>query len=519
MNKILPTLNNKGKAVSFTFVRNAGLGIMMLIIIVSGWVSYSHIQQIANQVNRVVGEDRPRMQNIQEIRKNFLDAKNLLSDFLQGKHQDTQQIIGLMESIIAKSEKMSFSATDETEKQLISDFIKQAKRFKITTISYAKEFRRDPSGSSATIMEDVLNDVLIKTDDYYLAMMDHINLKIYESEEKVLTLINDTKKIISSTIFIGTMSGLLIAALMGYALTIPLKKLLFITRSLTDKAADLTQRIDTGSGDDIGKLGMEFNKLLASLRDIILHIRSTGLEIALSTRRIHASAEQQLTSAIDQKAEFSEVSAATQQFFTSSTRIAEKATEVAVANEQALTRMQKTYTIIEETTTHLHSLKELSDSIGDIVSLIDDLSEQTNLLAINASIEAARAGEAGKGFAVVAHEVKKLALRSSESTGEIRQNTKRIQEEIHSIIEDIEKAAAGVRQSLTTAQETSQTSHTIQQSTLLQKEAAQHVLHKIEQIEKISMQVTCLIKATTKSAKNLDILAQEQNQMLDKFTL
>ena len=311
----------------------------------------------------------------------------------------------------------------------------------------------------------------------------------------------------------------MIAVIMAYSLTVPIKKLLLLTRTLADKAADLSQRVETGTGDDIGKLGKEFNKLLASLREMILHIRNTGLAIGSSAEQIHTSAQQQLSGTIDQDTAFSEGSTATEQFFTSATRIAEKANEVATANENALSKMQGMHTIIGQTTLHLNSLQELSTSIGDITGLIDELSEQTNLLAINASIEAARAGEAGKGFAVVAHEVKKLAMRSSDSTGEIRQITNRIQEEIHAIISDIEAAAEGVRESLATTQETSRTSHAIREATLMQKEAAQHVLKRIEHISDIRQKIFSLIKSTAASSRNLDQLAQKQNQLLDKFTL
>ncbi|MCK0070899.1 methyl-accepting chemotaxis protein [Kordiimonas sp. 5E331] len=124
-----------------------------------------------------------------------------------------------------------------------------------------------------------------------------------------------------------------------------------------------------------------------------------------------------------------------------SASVNEVARQVGTSSEQASTAHQEA----TSASGTINELRESSETIGKVVSLINDIAEQTNLLALNATIEAARAGEAGKGFAVVASEVKSLAQQTAAATGEIGQQVQSIQERTLTAVNAVE----GISKSIT----------------------------------------------------------------------
>jgi hypothetical protein len=138
-------------------------------------------------------------------------------------------------------------------------------------------------------------------------------------------------------------------------------------------------------------------------------------------------------------------------------RAATASTEARQGTEQMVGHLDQVVGSITGMTDHVNNLGERADAIGNIVSLITGISEQTNLLALNAAIEAARAGEAGRGFAVVADEVRNLSLKTNEATSEIAGQISQIQDETVATRQQMEKMAVD-------SQELSDVGHTASDS-------------------------------------------------------
>ncbi len=312
--------------------------------------------------------------------------------------------------------------------------------------------------------------------------------------------------------------GVLFTFLLSRTMVIPLKKLT-LTATTIAKNADLTQKVDIISKDEIGQVAVAFNKLIENLRNIIKQVRDASLQIISSVSTIRSTAEQQASGAAEQSSAVTEASTTISELATTASAIAKTAEEVSHIAERTLAGMQEINTKVDITAKKILALGEKSQSIGNIVKLIDDISDQTSLLALNAAIEAARAGEAGKGFAVVASEVRKLAERTSESTEEIRHLITEIQGETNSTIMGIEDSTKWVAKGLEMVKETTRSAKEISMATQQQKSASQQVVQAMENIDTVTRQFVSSTKQAATGATQLNKLAQELKQAIGEFKL
>jgi twitching motility protein PilJ len=186
---------------------------------------------------------------------------------------------------------------------------------------------------------------------------------------------------------------------------------------------------------------------------------------------------------------------------------------------------------IQETSKRIKRLGESSQEIGEIVDLISDITEQTNVLALNAAIQAASAGEAGRGFSVVAEEVQRLAERSADATKQIGLLVKAIQNDTHDAVAAMEQTTQGVVEGAKLADAAGQSLHEIEQtthelaglvnsisvSTQMQTEMARELAEVTKEILKITEQTTESTQRTSTSVAQVDKLAMELSSSVSGF--
>jgi len=313
---------------------------------------------------------------------------------------------------------------------------------------------------------------------------------------------------------------------------------------LTD--GDLTVTT-TVTEDFTGTIADSINQAIEQLRDVVAAINQISLEVASAAQETQATADNLAEASDHQAQEIAGVSAAINQMTQSINQVSTNASESAAVAERSvaiasrgsevvqstITGMDNIREQIQDTSKRLKRLGESSQEIGDIISLIDDIADQTNILALNAAIQAAMAGEAGRGFAVVADEVQRLAERSQAATKQIEGLVRTIQTDTHEAVISMEQTTAEVVQGANLAQNAGVALKEIEQvsqnlaaliediysAARQQASSATHISSTMRVIQDITSQTSTGTATTAQSIGSLAEMAAEMRRSVSGFKL
>jgi twitching motility protein PilJ len=309
---------------------------------------------------------------------------------------------------------------------------------------------------------------------------------------------------------------------------------------------DLTVRAEVKE-NITGAIADSINYTIDNLRDLVTDINNASAQVSQATGQASITSVSLLSASATQSQQIQETTEAVTSMTRSILEVSSNASQAAdVANRSLLAANQGAKAVqntivgmngireqIQETSKRIKRLGESSQEISEIVDLITDITEQTNILALNAAIQAASAGEAGRGFTVVAEEVQRLAERSSEATKQISSIVKTIQTDTHSAVAAMEKSTEGVvegaqlsdaagsalKEIETVTTNLARLIQSISVATDGQTQAASMVTKNMQKIQEITTQTTDGTKLTADSVGQLTKLAEDLRSSVAGFKL
>ena len=283
-----------------------------------------------------------------------------------------------------------------------------------------------------------------------------------------------------------------------------------VARAAEDLAAgDFTQRAEVHSADEIGAMSNAFNAMAGALQRLVAGVQGASVDVSAAAAQLSSSAEELAATTTQQSAAVTETTATTEELARASSSIADTADEVAAQAGETRDNLEQAEADVLASGERTIALAAKVRDIGAILDLINDIADQTNLLAVNAAIEAARAGEDGLGFAVVADEVRRLAERSKESAGDIAKIVGTVQGETNATVMAMEKGAKQMRQGLTLLERVAEATEQVRFTTQQQRSATAQVVETMEQLTDASRQVSLTAQQIASAASSLAGLASE----------
>lgn len=326
----------------------------------------------------------------------------------------------------------------------------------------------------------------------------------------------------------------------------PLHALTAVFRDIAQGKSDLTKRVAVGKGsDEIAELSRYFNSFMEKMQAALLSVNDATNRFVSSTALLSSTADGVLRAAEGQDARMLQSASAVEEMTMTAGKVAQNSTEAArIAQETAETArngqevmtqtvmgMQQVSQAVVQAASIITTLGRSSDHIGEIVRVIEDIADQTNLLALNAAIEAARAGEQGRGFAVVADEVRKLAERTTKATKEIGDMIGQIQQDTRSAVSSMDQGTNCVGHGVELANKTGEalsrihsminaTAGMIQQIANAAEEqsmATRQIASDLESMTETTSQTTSEVFKSAKACHDLKLFARDLQKLVGSF--
>jgi len=282
---------------------------------------------------------------------------------------------------------------------------------------------------------------------------------------------------------------------------------------------DLSGQVSERGSNEIGKLFSAMQHMQSNLSKTVSEVRDGSGSIHIGAREI-ASGNADLSSRTEQQASSLQETAASMEQLTATVKQnADNARQASQLANDASSTASNGGEVVEQVITTMHGISSSSQKVADIITVIDSIAFQTNILALNASVEAARAGEQGRGFAVVASEVRNLASRSADAAKEIKALIEASSSQVKEGSALVESAGATMRDVVSSVRRVTDIMDEISAASQEQSSGIEQVNQAVAQMDEVTQQNAALVQQASSAASSLEEQAARLESVVSAFRL
>ncbi len=522
-------------------------GGVLIVALIFGLFNTS---KVADQVDQLSTNWVPSIQASAEIsqlrlRYRIRSLEFMLADADQDREKISASMKSLDDSLNQAIKKYEPLVSDDEEKKIYAELVKAVAGYRDVVNAAVDLVKAGKADEAEALQKEKWSKAADAVRDQTDALLKINSAGVDDSAAASVSSLKAAKASSYISLILASIAAAVVTFLVSRNLSRRISESVFAAQQIA--GGNLSGKTPAPSADEIGRLALAINDMQMALRKALLDTRGSADQIRNCSEQLTGSVQQMEESATIQSSVSAAIAANVEEVTVSINHVSENTSEAARFAQDSGAKAAEGHDLIEHLIVRFGEVADVvraaadqivrlegeSQKISNIVSVIKDIADQTNLLALNAAIEAARAGEQGRGFAVVADEVRKLSERTALSTGEIEKMVGAIQQSTRSVVDEVGRGVTLVDEGVVNARQVGEAIASLQEiakkvseivadvdSALREQSTASNdVARKVEEVATQAEEASSVARQTAQAAEVMNKTAHDMHQVVARFQL